>query len=104
MIKHKGVCDVCTEEFELSEGTFAMRIVEDNMDHSGKRWTVTVLECLDDTPEGHFFHVCGMTCLYEAITAVIEKQTEECRFRIRGYQGADDSNIQVVDLIDKWAK
>ena len=104
MIKRKGVCDVCTEEFELSEGTFAMRIVEDNLDHSHKKWTIMVLDYGDDASEDGFFHVCGMTCLYEAITTVIEKQTEECRFRIRGYHGADDNKTQVLDLANKWVR
>jgi len=82
----------------LSQGTFAMRIVEDNHSHSDKRWTITVLYCANDTFEDGFFHVCGMSCLYEAITAVIENQTEECRFRIRGYHGVDGSKAHVCDL------
>lgn len=103
MIKRKGVCDVCSAEFELSEGSFAIRIVEDNLDRSRKKWTITVLD-IDDTLQDGFFHVCGVTCLYEAITAVIDRRKEECKFRIRGYDHPDDSKGQVLDLSDKRVK
>jgi hypothetical protein len=106
MIKHKGVCDVCTTEFELSEGSFAIKILEDVVDCSHKKWTITVLNLVDDTPppdEG-FSHVCGITCLYEALTEVIDKKTEDCKFRIIGYDGTDDSKAQVLDLTDKRVK
>jgi hypothetical protein len=104
MIKFKGVCDVCAAEFELSEGTFAIRIVEDNLDHPRKKWTITVQDCVNDTPDEEFFHVCGITCLYEAITEVIEKKTEECKFRVIRYDGRDDTKAQVLDLTDKRGK
>jgi hypothetical protein len=48
--------------------------------------------------------VCGITCLYEAISEVIEKKTKEADLRIVGYDGADDSKIQVLDLRDKKTK
>jgi hypothetical protein len=51
-----------------------------------------------------FSHVCGMTCLYQAMCEVIEKKTKESDFRITGYHGADDSNIQVLDLRVKKIK
>ncbi len=104
MIKRKGVCDVCGVEFELSEGSFDVRIVEDNLAQSRKKWTITVLDCADDAPEDGFFQVCGITCLYEAMTEVVEKKTEGCRFRIIGYDGEDDSKAQVLDLNDKRGK
>lgn len=104
MIKRKGVCDVCTAEFELSEGSFAMRIVQDNLNHSHKKWTITVLDCVSDTPDEDFFHVCGITCLYEAITEVIDRKTEKCKFRTMGYDRKDDSKAQVLDLTDKRVK
>ena len=31
MIKRKGICDVCATEFELDEGTFGIRIMEDDV-------------------------------------------------------------------------
>jgi hypothetical protein len=30
MITRKGICDVCTTQFELDEGSFAVRIREEN--------------------------------------------------------------------------
>jgi hypothetical protein len=51
-----------------------------------------------------FSHVCGMTCLYEAISGVIEKKTKESDLRIVGYDGTDDSNVRVLDLTDKTVK
>lgn len=105
MIKRKGVCDVCTTEFELDKGSFAVRIVEDTFDRSSKKWTITILNCASDTPNEGFSHVCGISCLYEAIiNKVNDKKTEECNFRIIGYDGMDDSNIGVLDLTDKRGK
>jgi hypothetical protein len=49
-------------------------------------------------------HVCGITCLYETISEVIEKKTKEADLRIVGYDGVDDSKIQVLDLRDKKTK
>ena len=45
-----------------------------------------------------------MACLYEAISEVVEKKTKEADFRVIGYDGADDSKIQVLDLRDKKTK
>ena len=104
MIKRKGVCDVCETEFELSEGSFAIKIVKDSDDCSPKRWTITLLSLVNDTPGEGFSHVCGETCLFRAIEQTIEKKTGECRFKIIGYDGTDDSAIQVVDLKDKIPK
>ncbi|MCK9228226.1 MAG: hypothetical protein PHT96_12735 [Syntrophorhabdaceae bacterium] len=104
MIKRKGVCDVCSTEFELSDGSFAIRIVKDNDDRSSRKWTITLLSLVNDTPAEGFSHVCGETCLFRAIERAIEKRTEECRFRIIGYDGTDDSAIEVVDLKDKRPK
>jgi hypothetical protein len=104
MIKRKGVCDVCGVEFELSEGSFHVRMVEDNVDRAHKKWTITVLDCADDRTEEGFFQVCGITCLYEAITEVVERKTEGGRFRIIGYDGTDDNKAQVLDLTDKRGK
>ena len=104
MIKRKGVCDVCTTEFELDEGTFGIRIAEDNSGSSSKKWTITVLSCVDGCLDEGFSHVCGMACLYKAISEVIEKKTKEPHFRIVGYDGVDDSNTQVIDLTDKKIK
>lgn len=104
MIKRKGVCDVCAEEFELSEGTFAMRIIEDDIDHSRKKWTITVLDCIDDCSEQGFFQVCGITCLYEAIADVVDRRKEESKFRTIGHEAPNDSTVQILDLTDKRAK
>jgi hypothetical protein len=104
MIKRKGVCDVCGVEFELIEGSFDVRIVEDSLDRSRKKWTITVLDFGDDVPEDGFFQVCGITCLYEAMAEVVEKKAEGCKFRIIGYDGTDDSKAQVLDLNDKRSK
>jgi hypothetical protein len=103
MIKHKGVCDVCTAEFELGKGSFAIRMVEDDLHRSRKKWTITVLD-IDNTPEDGFFHVCGVACLYEAITEVIGKRTEGCKFRTIAYDDTYDSKARVLDLTDKMVK
>ncbi len=104
MIKRKGVCDVCTTEFELDEGSFGIKIIEDNGGPSSKRWTITVMSCADGCIDEGFSHVCGMACLYEALSEVIEKKTEEPDLAIVGYDGADDSKARVVDLRDKKTK
>lgn len=104
MIKRKGVCDVCKTEFELSDGTFAIKIMEDKLNCASKKWTITVLSCINDCPEVGFSHVCGLTCLYEAIEDAIEKKAEGCRFGMIGYNDTDDSTTQVLDLTDKRAK
>jgi hypothetical protein len=104
MIKRKGVCDVCTREFELDEGSFGIRISEDNASASSRKWVITVSSCVDGCLDEGFSHVCGMACLYEAISEAIEKKTEESDFRIVGYDGADDSNTRVLDLRDKKIK
>jgi hypothetical protein len=104
MIKRKGVCDVCTTEFELDEGSFGIRITEDNLGPSSKKWTITVMSCADGCLDEGFSHVCGLTCLYEAISEVIDKKTKESDFRIIGYDGGDDSKAQVLDLRDKKIK
>jgi hypothetical protein len=104
MIKRKGVCDVCTTEFELDEGSFGIRITEDHLGPSSQKWTISVLSCIDGCLEEGFSHVCGMTCLYEAISRVIEKKTKESDLKIVGYDGLDDSNVRVLDLPNKTAK
>ncbi len=104
MIKRKGICDVCATEFELDEGTFGIRIMEDDVGPSSKKWIITVLSCADGCLDEGFSHLCGMTCLYEAISEVIEKKTKEPHFRITGYDGLDDSNTRVIDLTDKKIK
>ena len=82
MIKRKGVCDFCEREFELNEGSFAIRIFEDGPDHSSRKWTVTILSCVKDVPEEGFSHVCGKACLYRAIDEFIGKKAEERRLRV----------------------
>jgi hypothetical protein len=104
VIKRKGVCDVCTTEFELDQGSFGIKILEDNLDPRSKKWTITVSSCADGCLDEGVSHVCGMTCLYEAISEVIEKKTKESDFRIIGYDGVDDSNARVLDLTDRKAK
>ena len=101
MIKRKGVCDVCETEFELSDGSFAIKIMEDKDDRCSKKWTITLLSLVNDTPDEGFSHVCGESCLFRAIEQAIEKTTKECRFRVIGYDGTDDSAAQVLDLKDK---
>jgi hypothetical protein len=44
---------------------------------------------------------CVVACLYKAISEVVEKKTKESDLRITGYDGVDDSKIQVLDLRDK---
>ena len=104
MIKRKGVCDVCTTEFELDDGSFGIRIMEDNLGPSSKKWNITVVSCVDGCLEEGFSHVCGMTCLYEAISGVIDKKTKGSDFRIVGYDGVEESNVRVLDLTDKSVK
>jgi hypothetical protein len=103
MIKRKGVCDVCTREFELEEGSFGIRIMEDNLGPSSRKWMITVMDCVDGCLDEGFSHVCGMACLYQAISEVIDKKTKESDFRIIGYDAVDDST-QVLDLRDKKTK
>jgi len=45
-----------------------------------------------------------VACLYKAISEVVEKKTKESDLRITGYDGVDDSKIQVLDLRDKKTK
>lgn len=104
MIKRKGVCDVCHTEFELDEGSFAIKIVEDKHGPSPKKWTITVTSCVDGCLEEGFSHVCGMACLYEALSDVVEKKAQDADFKIIGYDGIDDSNTRVFDLRDKKKK
>lgn len=104
MIKRKGVCDVCNTEFELDEGSFGIKIVEDRLGPSHRKWTITVSSCADGCLEEGFSHVCGMACLYEAISEVVDKKSKEADFEIVGYDGADDRGARVVDLRDKKTK
>jgi hypothetical protein len=104
MIKRKGVCDVCTTEFELDEGSFGIKIAGGSLGPSSKKWTISVSSCVDGCLDEGFSHVCGMTCLFEAISAVIEKKTREPDLTIIGYDGVDDSNTRVIDLRDKKPK
>ncbi len=104
MIKRKGVCDVCKTEFELDKGSFGITIRKDTSGPSSKRWTINVMTCADGCLDEGFSHVCGLTCLYEAISGVIENKSENPDFRIVGYHGLDDSNIRVIDLKDKKTK
>jgi hypothetical protein len=104
MIKRKGVCDVCNTEFELDEGSFGIRIVEDKLGPSPRKWTITVSSCADGCLEEGFSQVCGLTCLYEAISEVVEKKTKESDLRIVEYDGVDDSRARVLDLRDKKTK
>lgn len=104
MIKRKGICDVCATEFELDDGSFAVKTMEDELDCSHKKWTITFLNCTDDTPEEGFSHVCGIGCLYETINKVIDKTKEECKLRIVAHDGTGDSNVHVLDLADKTVK
>jgi len=94
MIKRKGVCDICTKEFELNAGSFALRIVEDTFDRYSKKWTVTVLSCIKDAPEEGFSHVCGKTCLYRAMDQFMGKATEECKIRVVVDNSIDGSAAQ----------
>jgi hypothetical protein len=104
MIKRKGVCDVCTTEFELDEGSFGIRIMEDSFGPSSKKWTITISSCVDGCLDEGFSHVCGMTCLYEAISEVVDRKTKESDFKIVGYDGVDDGVARVLDLRDKKIK
>ena len=103
MIKRKGVCDVCGTEFELDEGSFGIKIAEDNLG-AAKKWTITVSSCADGCLDEGFSQVCGLTCLYEAIGEVVENKTKESHIKIVGYDGADDSSARVLDLRDKKTK
>ncbi|OPY80635.1 MAG: hypothetical protein A4E65_01408 [Syntrophorhabdus sp. PtaU1.Bin153] len=94
MIKHKGVCDICTKEFELSDGSFAIRIAEDSLDRHSRKWTITVLSCIQDAPDDGFSHVCGKACLYRAMDEFIGKKAEECRFRVIVDNSTDECPIK----------
>jgi len=104
MIKRKGVCDVCNTEFELDEGSFGLKIVEDTLGASPRKWTITVASCADGCLDEGFSQVCGLTCLYEAISEAVEKKTKESDLRIVGYDGVDDSSAHVLDIRDKKIK
>ncbi|MGD9579585.1 MAG: hypothetical protein AB7Y74_15210 [Syntrophorhabdus sp.] len=91
MIKRKGVCDICAKEFELNEGSFAIRIIEDKLDRYSKKWMVTIVGCVKDAPDEGFSHVCGKTCLYRALDKVMGKKTEENRLSVI-VDNTDDSN------------
>ncbi|NLW34544.1 hypothetical protein [Syntrophorhabdus aromaticivorans] len=93
MIKRKGVCDICTKEFELNDGSFAIRIIEDNLNRHSKKWTVTVLSCIEDASDDGFSHVCGKACLYRAMDEFIGRRTEECRFRVIVDNSTDERAI-----------
>ncbi len=82
MIKRKGVCDVCTREFELNEGSFAVRITKEITDRHGIKWTATILNSIEDVPEDGFSHVCGKACLYRAMDEFFAKKTEHSRFKV----------------------
>jgi len=92
MIKRKGVCDVCTKEFELNDGSFAIRMVEEEYDRYRRKWTVTVLSCIQDAPEEGFSHVCGKTCLYRAMDQLLCKGAE-CRVRVVVDNSADEGTV-----------
>ena len=77
MIKRKGVCDVCSTEFELDEGSFGIKIMEDHLGPSSKKWTITVSNCVEGCFEEDFSQVCGIACLYKAISEVVGKKTKE---------------------------
>ncbi len=104
MIKRKGVCDVCATEFELDKGSFGIKVAEDDLGPPSKKWTITVVSCLDGCLDDGFSHLCGMSCLYRAISDVVEKKTEEPDFTIVGYEGIDDSHTRVLDLREKKPK
>jgi len=85
----------------LDEGSFGIKIVEDSHGLSPKKWTITISSCVDGCLEEGFSQVCGMACLYEAISEVVEKKAQESDFKVVGYAGVDDSNARVLDLRDK---
>ena len=68
------------------------------------KWTITVTSCGDGCLDEGFSHICGMACLYEAISETVEKKTQESDFKVVGYDGIDDSNARVLDLRDKKKK
>ena len=104
MVKLKGVCDVCNTEFELDEGNFGIRIVQDDRGPSPKKWTITITSCIDGCLDEGFSQVCGLTCLYEAIGDVVESKMKRPDFKIVGSDGGDDSSARVIDLRDKESK
>jgi len=104
MIKRKGVCDVCGTEFELDEGSFGVKIAEDKVGSSPKKWTITISSCADGCLDQGFSQVCGLTCLYESIGEVVENKTKESHIKIVGYDGVDDKDAHVIDLRDKKTK
>ena len=101
MIKQKGVCDVCGREFELDDGSFGIAIVEGDFTSSSKKWTITVVSCANGCLHDGLFHVCGMACLYEAISSAVDQKKKESDFSIVGYDETGDSNTRVLDLRDK---
>jgi hypothetical protein len=101
MIKQKGVCDVCGREFELDEGSFGITISEEDRGASGGRWTITFASCAHGCLNEGFSHVCGMACLYEAISGAVDKKHGEPDFKVIGYDGADDTDTRVLDIKDR---
>jgi len=78
--------------------------MEDNLGPSSKKWTITISNCVDGCLEEGFSHVCGMACLYKAISEAVDKKTKESDLRITGYDDVDDSNTRVLDLRGKKIK
>lgn len=93
MIKRKGVCDVCTREFELDEGSFALRISEEIADRHGVKWTATIFNSVQDPPGEGFSHACGKACLYRAMDQFFAKRMGQCTFKVI-IDNTDDSTIK----------
>lgn len=74
MIKQKGVCDVCTKEFELNNGCFAV-LVEEEVGLGNKPHITIRIASILASGEA-YSHVCGKACLYRMIDKHID--TKEC--------------------------
>lgn len=76
MIKQKGVCDVCTGEFELNGGTFGVKVTQGGEDV--QRTTVFIVHGAAKSPEG-YNHVCGKACLYRMLDEHLDKGATDDR-------------------------
>jgi hypothetical protein len=67
-IKQKGVCDVCTKEFELNGGSFGVSII-----NVGNGEINVSIFPVKSAPDG-VSHVCGKACLYRMLDSYIDQQ------------------------------
>jgi hypothetical protein len=74
MIKQKGVCDVCTKEFELNGGSFGVKFTQSEADTT-QRTVIEIFHSAKEAPTG-YQHVCGKACLYRLVDGIIDRPIE----------------------------